>query len=169
MKKNALRFLSLGLILIGLGSCRQATESTKWQAASQYFEDSQILTSIITENTSLSLSELGETTQVRPINEELVIVDFNSPQLCGQLGCAYALYEKVSDRQWRRVFADYLNPALPSGIPLVEVKEEKTNEKLPCLIVNQVAQHQDQGSLQQVTLCFADGRYQVIEENLIRL
>jgi hypothetical protein len=70
--------------------------------------------------------------------ETLYVIDFNSPQLCGNGGCLYAVYTQ----QGKSVMRLLLNPKLPNKTPLFAVSEQ-TRNGFYCLVVAQSTGEED--------------------------
>lgn|ERR671932_469755 len=70
--------------------------------------------------------------------ETLYVIDFNSPQLCGNGGCLYAVYTQ----QGKSVLRLLLNPKLPNKTPLFAVSEQ-TRNGFYCLVVAQSTGEED--------------------------
>ena len=111
------------------------------------------------------MAETMQAWEVRGKSDRLVVFNFNTPELCGALGCLYTgmwLREKQPAAQ---VLSMYLNPNLPEGRSLFEVlggEGGDRNKKLPCLKVMQI----EKDRLRQVNLCFNGRQYQIVDSQL---
>ena len=100
-----------------------------------------------------------------------MVLHFNTPELCGTLGCLYVGVWVRDQQSPAQVFATYLNPHLPPRESLFTVRETSehptASPALPCLNVTQVVPGvvADDGNerLQQVTACFNGKQYRVID------
>ena len=150
------------LVMVGFGGARLTKVS--WQSAQSYF-GRVTLEQIVRENASVSTKEIAQQMRVYQLSVKplkLALVDFHSPQLCGRNGCLYAVYQKLeSEGSWVRVLSRYLDPYLPKSIPLLE--ESKLRDS--CWNINQL----EQTNLRQTTVCFGEGRSQVLETRLFQL
>lgn len=150
--------LSVSLSLV---ACGNRTGMSKSRAASGYYSPLRIA-QIVKENTGLDTLETMEvSTIMKKQKQRLTWVNFNSPKLCGQWGCAYAVYWD-NGQMGERLFAGYLNPNLPKGVPLVEVKRRES-EGLPCLGIHQV----EEKALRETEYCVQNHSYQVMRTQLM--
>ena len=97
--------------------------------------------------------------------QQLYILNYNSPQLCGRVGCLYAAYRDAGRGQYERVWASYLHPELPLGQSLIGVSAADLKVPLPCLDVRQMVER----GLQRLTYCFNGTRYQPTESTIFKL
>lgn len=87
----------------------------------------------ISENTFLSSPEeiaLVRTTLLDK-EQDLVLVDYRSRQVCGLQGCLYNIYLKG-----KKIWSKYVQPDLPPKTDLFALSRHKT-QNLPCLDINQ--------------------------------
>lgn len=149
--------------LLGLAACGVNAQEISWQPGSKYFERS-LLEQMVEENTSLTPSESTiSQVQVHRLTKQpqLTLVNFNNAELCGQLGCLYAIYlETASDNT--KVFSRNLRSELPKGVALIEVSDRSSND-LPCLILNQLVGSE----LTKLTLCYDGSKYQNIDAKTV--
>lgn len=172
--------LGLGLFLLlsallGLAGCGRGT-AMSWQPATAVLPQA-VLAEVITQNTSLeptAVSQLESTLQAWQVpgkEGNLVVLHFNTPKLCGTLGCLYVGVWVRDQQSPAQVFATYLNPHLPpheSLFTVLETSEHPTaSPALPCLNVTQMVPGvvSDDGNerLQQVTACFNGKQYRFID------
>lgn len=142
--------------LLGLVSCGVSAKEISWLPASEYFSRG-LIEQIITENSSLTPdNEIINRMQVYQLAEKprLTFVDFNTDEMCGQMGCLYVIYLE-SEGKTKKVLSRYLRPELPEDVPLISLSSHTQND-LPCIVFNQLAET----NLQQVTLCYNGDEYQ---------
>ena len=91
----------------------------------------------------------------------LALVDFNTSQLCGALGCQYmGVWLQDKQTEPKPVMVAYFKPQLPRTVPLFESTKAEVpydNSSLPCFAVNQL----EGTNLRRSTLCFQNGGYSV--------
>ncbi|MBD1921770.1 hypothetical protein H6F77_11775 [Microcoleus sp. FACHB-831] len=130
-------------LLIGLGSLwalSQNEQATSWVRANQVVPD-RVLAAAVQENYTRAESEKPlNTNQIKAFKvpslekDNLYIIDFNTPQLCGKGGCLYSVYTDGS----RLTLSLMLNPNLPKAISLFSISEQARNG-FPCLVIAQSA------------------------------
>lgn len=141
-------------------------KATSWQSANQYFE-ATVLEQIITDNATLPPVGIEQQMRVQELLHQprLVLVDFNSEQVCGQLGCAYSLYLE-QDNGFQRVFQQYLNPHLPPDVDLISLGDYPSWESaLPCLTIHQLVE----SGLQKAQVCYHRDSYKITETTVTAL
>lgn len=143
-------------VLLSVINVRSIAKANTWQAANQYFEPS-VLEHIIAENTTFPPIELEKYVKVNELlnSPRLVFINFNSDVFCGQLGCAYSLYQEA-EQGFVPLLQRYLNPNLPLGTKLVEVSDIPAWQSVfPCLIFNQFRE----AVLEKTKLCYNGESY----------
>jgi hypothetical protein len=170
-----LGFASFVLIstLLGLVSCSQT--KANWKPADQVVS-AFLLKDVLAQNATLSEPEVteaiaqGKAWSIPGQSGSLVLVDFQTPSLCGQLGCLYVGIWTRAKEPPQQVFSSYLNPTIPKGKTLFEVLQpDKTKtvqqKALPCLKVTQVDADATDG-IRQVNFCFDGRQYRVVDGSL---
>ncbi|MGK7875385.1 MAG: hypothetical protein AB4426_19420 [Xenococcaceae cyanobacterium] len=174
----------LGLILfvvistmLGITGCSRPTvTSVAWQKAT-HLSDQETLKQIVESHTSdspepteVTVNRMGVWTHQGELGT-LKIYDFNTPNLCGSLGCLYVGYLEPAGTDspgfGKEVFTAYLDPNLEPDTPLFQVKQEDTamlDRGLPCLLLNQLEGGGDH--LRKIEYCFNGRSYQLTEERL---
>ena len=150
--------------LLSLVACGVNAQEISWQPGSKYFERS-LLEQIVEENTSLTPSEATiSQVQVHQLTKQpqLTIVNFNNAELCGQLGCLYAIYLETANEN-TKVLSRNLRSELPKDVALFEVSDRFSND-LPCLVLNQLLGSE----LTKLTLCFNGSEYQNMDSKTIK-
>ena len=161
-------FILLSVLLSAIG-CSRSVSGVPWQQAKAVVP-AAVIEQAIAQNTTLrgeQAAKVAETMQaweVRGKSDRLVVFNFNTPELCGALGCLYTGMWLREDQSAAQVLSMYLNPNLPEGRSLFEVLGGKgdRNKKLPCLKVMQV----EQIRLRQINLCFNGRQYQIVDSQL---
>ena len=162
-------FILLSVLLSAIG-CSRSTSGVPWQQATAV-TPSAVIERAIAQNTTLrgeQAAKVAETMQaweVRGKSDRLVVFNFNSPELCGALGCLYTGMWLRENQPAAQVLSMYLNPNLPEGRSLFEVLGSQggdRNKNLPCLKVMQV----EQTRLRQINLCFNGRQYQIVDSQL---
>ena len=135
--------------------------TVKWQSATDYFSQPQ-LEKILFENVTKDVAqEVGSKALVAELSSSpntVIAVDFNSRQVCGKLGCLYAVYRRRQG-QLESVFSRYLTTNQPPDVP-VFIPLKETRMELPCFQVNQVVGE----TLEQLKFCFDGDRYSLVEQ-----
>lgn len=163
MNPKLLTFLAIALfgitLVTGLVSYRAIANSTEpnWQPLTEMLSPAK-LSEIIAENTAPSADrEAIANSAIGYEENDLLLIDFQSPALCGIGGCALAGYQPSTGE---RVLAVYVERVSPDE-PLVEVVDEEGFE-LPCLLVPPAP---DGNSIfeetERDTLCYQDGEWQI--------
>jgi hypothetical protein len=156
-------FLLLSMILSLVGCSLNAT-TVNWKKAVDVVS-TPVLEQMIRDNTELNTKAAVENILVWDVGVKdgnFRLFNFNTPEVCGALGCLYAGYWFKSNQPITQVFLSYLNPSLPPGKQLLFVGET-TNQSLPCIKVLQTEQQQ----LRQLNYCFNVNRYQVADSQLL--
>lgn len=156
-------FLLLSMILSLLG-CSLNAATVNWKKAVDVISTT-VLEQVIRDNTELNIKAAVENILVWDVGVKdgnFRLFDFNTPDVCGALGCLYAGYWFKSNQPITQVFLTYLNPNLPSGKKLLAIGETR-NQSLPCMRVLQT----DKQQLRQLNYCFNGNRYQVTDSQLL--
>jgi hypothetical protein len=151
-------FSAIGLI-IGFVSYRAIANPTEqnWQPLSELVSPAK-LTEIVAESTAPSADrEMIAASAIGYQQNDLLLVDFNTPTLCGVGGCALAGYQTSTGQ---RILAVYVQRT-STDEPIVEAIEQ-AGFALPCLLVPPVP---DENSIFQTmdkdTLCYKDGSWSI--------
>jgi hypothetical protein len=150
-------------VLCGLGGCSLNAATLTWHKAVNLVSSS-VVEQVIGENTDLNPQASVDNilaVNVAGKDGKLTIFNFNTPDVCGALGCLYAGYWFKPNQPITQVFLSYLNPTLPPGKQLLVVGENR-HQPLPCLKVLQT----DKQQLRQLNFCFNGNRYQVADSQL---
>lgn len=175
--KHFARWFRVGLglfillsVLLGTIGCSSAT-GIPWQRATAVVPEA-VIEQIIAQNSTLTEERAAEVTQtmqaweVKGNQGRLVVFNFNTPDLCGALGCLYTGAWLRDDQPAVQVFSMYLNPNLPRDRSLFEVLNDNGTSQeqaiLPCLKVMQVEQER----LRQTNLCFDGQQYHIVDSQL---
>jgi len=135
----------------------------KWQKAATA-APATVLEQVIQTNTDLDMAQAKGTLLVWTVDRKagkLTLFNFNTPNLCGALGCLYAGYWLRENQPAVEVFQNYLNPNLPASKPLFQVGENR-GQALPCLEVLQM----EGDRLRQLNYCFNGDRCQLTDSQL---
>jgi hypothetical protein len=151
-------FLALTVLNFMLSGCSVSAQTSNfWRPATQVLSSDQIK-AIVADNSNVPISEVDQSwlSSMRVHQtDELILVDFHNPQLCGQAGCAYVGYLLDEEMQrLTRVLTTRLRPELPPGVNLFSIETEQAAQP-PCLKINQVSDRQ----LLESTLCFNGTEY----------
>lgn len=113
-------------------------QTASWAGANQVVPE-RVLAVAIRQNYNKSKSEKPlDKNQIKALKvpsrggDNLYVIDFNTPLLCGAGGCLYAVYTQ----QGKLVMSLLLNPNLPKETSLFSLSEETRNE-FPCLMIAQ--------------------------------
>lgn len=152
-------------VLIGLAGCSSSAATVPWQKATAVIPEA-VIEQVIQTNTDMDVAQAKETLLAWSVDGKegkLTLFNFNTPNLCGALGCLYTGYWLRENQPAVEVFQNYLNPNLPTNKPLIQVGEDR-GQALPCLEVLQM-----QGDrLRQLNYCFNGDRYQLADTKLFR-
>jgi hypothetical protein len=158
-------FLLLSMILSLVG-CSLNAATVNWKKAVDVIS-TPVLEQVIRDNTELNTKTAVENILVWDVgvkdgNFNFRLFNFNTPEVCGALGCLYVGYWFKQSQPITQVFLSYLNPNLPPGKQLLAVGETR-NQSLPCIKVLQTENQQ----LRQLNYCFNGNRYQVADSQLL--
>jgi hypothetical protein len=150
-------------VLIGVAGCSSSAATVPWQKATAVVPE-PVLEQVIQANTDLDMAQAKETLLAWTVDGKagkLTLFNFNTPNLCGALGCLYAGYWLRENQAAVEVFQNYLNPNLPANKLLFQVGENR-GQALPCLEVLQM----EGDRLRQLNYCFNGDRYQLANSQL---
>lgn len=169
--------IGLGLFLLissllGLTGCSVGAAGVPWQRAAALIPE-PVLEQVIAQNSTLSGKAVGQLVQsmqgwkVNGSDGKLVVLNFNTPNLCGALGCLYSGVWLRENKPAAQVFSVYLDPNLPNGQVLFKVSNSlQQNQALPCLEVAQLDKTQQQ-LVRRTHLCFNGQQYQTVDGVLL--
>ncbi|MFB2773176.1 hypothetical protein ACE1AT_28480 [Pelatocladus sp. BLCC-F211] len=158
------------LLLNGCSNTNSAEVGLNWHNVSKI--PKSLVNLAVSENTSLLPVETSSikvaTISTHKKDKRLYLLNFNSSDLCGRLGCLYAGYLSQGQGQYSSVMNLYLQPDLPPGKHLINITSDSfTNtSKLPCLDIQQVNFNP---TLQEITYCFDGSDYQPVKNTLLKL
>jgi hypothetical protein len=153
----ALCSLSLVLLVVGIVfniSSAEETTATAWQPLSELVSADE-LTQIIADNTAPSgdRREIARTA-VGLIQDDLLVIDFKTRQLCGIGGCSIVAYRASTGEQILSTYAVQTGP----DQPIVELVE-RAGAEFPCLLISSLVDATAQ-RLTRDALCYRDGEWQ---------
>jgi hypothetical protein len=152
-------------VLIGLGGCSLNAATVNWDKAKNIVP-AAVLEEVITKNTILNPKAVAQdvlTWNVQGKDGKLTIFDFNTPEVCGALGCLYTGYWFRDNQPITQVFLSYLHPNIPQNQHLFQVGEYRN--QLPCFKVMQIENNQ----LRQLNFCFNGNNYQLADNELFAI
>ena len=159
-------------VLIGVTGCSSSAATVPWQKATVVVPE-PVLEQVIQANTDLDMAQAKENLLAWTVDGKdgkLTMFNFNTPNLCGALGCLYAGYWLRENQPAVEVFQNYLNPNLPANKPLFQVGENR-GQALPCLEVLQMEGDSLRDGkaerLRQLNYCFNSKRYQLANSQLV--
>ena len=115
------------------------------------------LTEIVTENTAPSADrERIAMSAIGYQQNDLLLVDFNTPTLCGFGGCALAGYRPSTGERILTVYVERTNV----NEPIVEVVD-KAGFELPCLLVPPSQEESIFQEVERDTLCYQNGSWEI--------
>lgn len=159
-------------VLIGVAGCSSSAATVPWQKATTVVPE-PVLEQVIQSNTDLDVAQAKETLLAWSVDGKegkLTLFNFNTPNLCGALGCLYTGYWLRENRSAVEVFQSYLNPNLPANKLLFEVGKDR-GQALPCLEVLQMESDSLRDGkaerLRQLNYCFNGDRYQLADSQLL--
>lgn len=151
-------------VLIGIAGCSSSAATVPWQKATAVVPEA-VIEQVIQTNTGMDVAQAKETLLAWSVDGKegkLTLFNFNTPNLCGALGCLYTGYWLRENQSAVEVLQNYLNPNLPTNKPLFEVGESQSQD-LPCLEVLQM----EGDRLRQLNFCFNGDRYQLADSQLL--
>jgi hypothetical protein len=123
-----------------------------WAISAEPYHERLNLLALIQTNTDMDMAQAKEPLLAWSVDGKegkLTLFNFNTPNLCGALGCLYTGYWLRENQPAIEVFQNYLNPNLPANKPLIQVGEDR-GQALPCLEVLQM----EGDRLRQLNYCF---------------
>lgn len=126
-------------VLVGVAGCSSSAATIAWQKATTVVPEA-VIEQVIQTNTDMDVAQAKETLLAWSVNGKegkLTLFNFNTPNLCGALGCLYTGYWLRENQSAVEVFQNYLNPNLPANKPLIQMGEDR-GQALPCLQVLQM-------------------------------
>jgi hypothetical protein len=165
--------LGLGLflllsVLLGTMGCSAKAASVPWRKATD-IAPKPLIAQVLAQNTAVTgqeaqiLADTMQAWQIQGRDGKLLLFQFNTPNLCGTLGCLYVGVWEREAHSPMQVLSSYLNPNLPPDQPLFEVTQRQSEAALPCLKVQQA----ESARLRRHTLCLVETRYQVVDSRLL--
>ncbi len=165
MNKSRL-LISLVIAIAGLGltigfvsyrAVAVTANNQVWQPLSEIVTPEK-LSEIVAENTAPSADQDAIAQSALGYEQnDLLLVDFNTPTLCGAGGCALAGYQTSTEERVLTVYVERIS----ADAPIVEVIDQPGFE-LPCLLVPPAP---DDNSIFQETgkdtLCYRDGSWAI--------
>lgn len=151
-------------VLIGVAGCSSNAATVPWREATAVVPEA-VIEQVIQTNTDMDVAQAKETLLAWSVDGKegkLTLFNFNTPNLCGALGCLYTGYWLKDNQSTVEVFQNYLNPNLPANKPLIQVSEDR-GQALPCLEVLQM----EGDRLRQLNYCFNGDRYQLADSQLL--
>lgn len=151
-------------VLIGTAGCSSNAATVPWRKATAVVPEA-VIEQVIQANTDMNVAQAKETLLAWSVDGKegkLTLFNFNTPNLCGALGCLYTGYWLRENQSAVKVFQNYLNPNLPANKPLIQVGEDR-GQALPCLEVLQM----EGDRLRQLNYCFNGDRYQLADSQLL--
>lgn len=151
-------------VLIGVAGCSSSAATVPWQKATTVVPEA-VIEQVIQANTDMNVAQAKETLLAWSVDGKegkLTLFNFNTPNLCGALGCLYTGYWLRENQSAVEVFQNYLNSNLPANKPLFQGGEDR-GQLLPCLEVLQM----ESDRLRQLNYCFNGDRYQLTDASLL--
>jgi hypothetical protein len=151
-------------VLLGIAGCSSSAATVPWQPATTGVPEA-VLEQVIQAHTDLDVAPAKETLLAWTVDGKvgkLTLFNFNTPKLCGALGCLYVGYWLREHQPAVEVFQNYLNPNLPVDKPLLRVGEDR-GQALPCLEVLQM----EGDRLRRLSYCFGGDRYKLTDNQLL--
>lgn len=162
MKSRLIGYLVAATIAVGLVagfvSYRAIANPTEqnWQPLAELVTPEQ-LAEIVAESTAPSADrEAIATSAIGYQQNDLLLVDFNTPALCGFGGCALAGYRPSTGERILTVYVERTNV----NEPIVEVVD-KADFELPCLLVPPSQEESIFQEVERDTLCYQDGSWEI--------
>jgi hypothetical protein len=157
--KTTIALCSLSLVLLVVGivfnvSRAEGTPEEAWQPLSELVSAAE-MTQIIADNTAPSANRRAiADTAVALLKDDLLVIDFKTPQLCGRGGCSIVGYMASTGEQ---ILSTY---AVQTGVnqPIVELVD-RAGAEFPCLLIAPSVGATAQG-LTRDALCYRNGEWQ---------
>ena len=146
--------LSLVIGFLSYRAIAMNEPSQSWQPLSALVTPAH-LTEIVAESTAPGADRDGiAASAIGYQQNDLLLVDFNTPDLCGIGGCALAGYRPSTGEQVLSVYVERTSP----DEPIVEVVDQEGFE-LPCLLVPPSQEDSIFQETEKDTLCYQDGSW----------
>lgn len=127
-----------------------------WQPLSALVTPAQ-LTEIVADSTAPGADrEAIAASAIGYQQNDLLLIDFNTPDLCGIGGCALAGYRPSTGEQVLSVYVERTSP----DEPIAEVVDQEGFE-LPCMLVPPSQEDSIFQETEKDTLCYQDGSWSV--------
>ena len=145
-------------LVIGFASYRATANPAEqnWQPLAELVAPEKLV-EIVTESTApganrdeIAASAIGYQ------QNDLLLVDFNTPTLCGFGGCALAGYRPSTGERILTVYVERTN----INEPIVEVVD-KAGFELPCLLVPPSQEESIFQEVEKDTLCYQNGSWEI--------
>lgn len=159
-------FLLLSALLLNGCSSTLASVPLSWKQADTV--PSALWQLVVAENTSLpanSLSNAKVASFPTQEQQQVYIFNYNSPNICGEIGCLYVAYLQQGQSSYEQVLSLYLKPFLPAKQSLFSISAEPHTSSSPCLEVKQV----EDNNIQNLTYCFDGKVYQPVKSFYTKL
>lgn len=157
-------------LLVGvlfLSGCSSSVSAASWWQPVGSSSLSLLAKQAIAENTQLNPDSFANVLAMNiPANkqqdQELFLLDYNTDNLCGKLGCLYSIYSRQG-QTYKLIWSKYLQPNLPKGESLFTFSQDASNNSgFACLEVKQM-----QGNrLQKLVYCFDGKTYRLVNSEL---
>ena len=146
--------LSLVIGFLSYRAIAMNEPSQSWQPLSALVTPAQ-LTEIVADSTAPGADRDGiAASAIGYQQNDLLLVDFNTPDLCGIGGCALAGYRPSTGEQVLSVYVERTSP----DEPIVEVVDQEGLE-LPCMLVPPSQEDSIFQETEKDTLCYQDGSW----------
>ena len=157
-------------LLVGvlfLSGCSSSVSATSWWQPVGSSRLALLAKQAIAENTQLNPDSFANVLAMNiPANKqqdrELFLLNYNTNNLCGKLGCLYSIYSQQG-QTYKLIWSKYLQPNLPKGESLFTFSHDASNNPgFACLEVKQM-----QGNhLQKLIYCFDGKTYRLVNSEL---
>jgi hypothetical protein len=157
--KTTIALCSLSLVLLVVGivfniSSAEETTATAWQPLSELVSADE-LAQIVADNTAPSgdRREIARTA-VGLVQDDLLVIDFKTRELCGIGGCSIVAYRASTGEQVLSTYAVQTGP----DQPIVELVE-RAGAEFPCLLISSLVDATTR-ELTRDALCYRDSEWQ---------
>lgn len=154
--------LSLLLVVFGLlmnsgSKAEKFDQERPWLLLSNLVGVTKLV-DILQENTApnTDVDEIAHSA-VGMVEGDLLVIDFNTPTLCGKGGCAIAAYRVSTGERLLFIYASQ-----PSGQPIVKLTQ-RSGVELPCLLVSPSSAVISEQRTKRETLCYRNDEWTVEE------
>jgi hypothetical protein len=154
-------FMLLYLLMGLLTGCASGTAIASWRSATDILPPNQLQDILQQHAEGLDIQTAiarMQAWQVKASTRNIVLIDYNTKGLCGQIGCLYNGYLLREEQAPEEILSNYYTPDLPEGKSLFQVSDEAQFD-LPCLEVNQTTERE--GEDLQIHLCYNGLSYQI--------